>query len=83
MIVAGNTLRACDALIFHSRFEHRTGFDLAYDAALHLLPRRLTFRVRVAAGGIEFLASFPQLNVGEQDIYSAFVHIDTDSISCF
>src|SRR5580692_6042127 len=50
VIVAGNTLGARDALVFHSGFENRTGVHLADDPALHFLPRRLACRIGITAG---------------------------------
>ena len=53
MVVARQALGLGDPLVLDRRLEHRPGLELADDAALDLLPRRLVLGVAIAACRLE------------------------------
>ena len=59
VVVARHALGLGDPLVFDRRLQHRAGRQLADDAALDLLPRRLVAGILVAAVGRERLARAP------------------------
>src|ERR1700733_7240546 len=65
VIVAGDALGARDALIFHRRFDDRSGVHLPDDTALHFLPGRLTCRIGVPPGGLQILPALLHFDLGE------------------
>src|ERR1700722_5823289 len=79
VIVAGDTPGAGGALVFDSGFQHRAGVHLAYDCALHLLPRRLAIRVHIAAGGFQIPESLLQFGFADQSIDLALPEVDAQA----
>lgn len=80
MVVAWDAL-LCDALVFYSRLEHHAVRELIDHATLDFLPRRLAWRIAVAASFFQRCAALRNLGIGDHDIGGALVEIDAHAVA--
>src|SRR6516164_8081714 len=76
MVVARHEILR-DALKFHRRLEHHAIAELIDHGALDFLPRRLAWRIAIAAALLQRRTAFGQLCRRNHHIGGAIVEIDT------
>src|SRR5690606_19330008 len=81
VVVSRQATRMRDILILDRIFQNRAGFHLADNRTLDFLPRRLAFRIFIAASRFQSLAALSQFLIGNQDIRSAATEIDAHAVA--
>src|SRR5215813_4552216 len=70
-----------DVLIARRKLKAGAGRVLPHGRAVELLPRRVMLWIGIAALGLQPLASFGEVRVGDQDVRAALAEIDTHLVA--
>src|SRR5690606_18699935 len=81
VIVSRQAARMRDILILDRIFQNRAGFHLADNGALDFLPRRLAFRIFIAARSFQGLAALGQFLIRDENIRRAATEIDAHAVA--
>src|SRR4051812_30575912 len=81
MIIPRHADGAGDVAVARCQFETGAGGLLADGVAVELLPRRLVFRIRKSAHGLEVGEALLELLGRDQDIRVPLIEVDADTIA--
>src|SRR6266581_4199717 len=70
-----------DVLVARRKLEAGAGRLLPHGRAVELLPRRVMLGIRIAALGLQPLAAFGEVRIGDQDVRPALIEVDTDAVA--